>query len=179
MFSRFLLIFLFGTLFCTCTSVSSVKDDQTTDKKLLPVNDDEEKKPEPALTDTIVLKDFNNDAQYSLSQLSMGRPVFMEISASWCEACRDLAKLTEKLKEYYKNAFFFVRVYLPGDLPGAINEDGNIALMEVVDSPAELSLEKSDVFPKVIIFGRGGKKIEAELDGIFPILVYHGIMGNL
>ena len=83
-----------------------------------------------------------------------------------------------KLRAYYKNGVFFIRVYLPGDMPQESNEDGTVVL-EVVESPPEISIETNEIFPRAIIIGRGGKSIEAVFDGIFPILVYHGVLSGM
>jgi thiol-disulfide isomerase/thioredoxin len=178
MFNRQYLFFLALLIFCACSGLE--KNGQIRE---VPVADAEAAEDivieEETLSERIILKDVETGKNYKLSQLSMNRPVFIEISASWCEACKDLAVLADKLRSYYKNGVFFVRVYLPGDvIPENSNESG-IIIMEAVASPPEISIETNEMFPRVIIIGRGGKNIEAVFDGIFPILVYHGVLSGM
>ena len=126
----------------------------------------------------IVLRDLYNGEKYSLSTLSRNRPVFLMLTATWCVACKDLIKTMDRLNEYYRNSIFFVAVYMKGDIPDQY-EFESIPKMELVESPEELPLESNDVFPRAIIISRNGREIETVLDGILPVLVYHGILGNL
>jgi thiol-disulfide isomerase/thioredoxin len=178
MFNRQRFFFLFLLIFCACSGLE--KNGQTLEDPVSETEAVEDVKiEEKTISDRIILKDIETGKNYKLSQLSMNRPVFIEISASWCEACKDLAVLTDKLRSYYKNGVFFIRVYLPGDSIPENSEENGIIAMEVVESPPEISIETNEIFPRAVIIGRGGKNIEAVLDGIFPILVYHGILSGI
>ena len=175
MFIKYFPVFIVLVFFISCTTADKRNE----------VEDNTEKTEEPSLekekesvSEKIILRDYYNDKKYTLAELSMKKPVFMEVSATWCEPCKDLSELTEKLKTYYGTSVFFIRVYLPGDkLPE--NDENDIIRMEIIDSPDELSIETNEIFPRAIIISRDGKRIEAVLDGIFPILIYHGVLSGL
>jgi thiol-disulfide isomerase/thioredoxin len=177
MLSKSLLLFFAVIILSACSTVPDKKSDKS-EADNQPQKIAEEELAEKKLTESIILRDFYNKKNYDLYALSMGRPVFMVLTATWCEACKDLVKLIEQLNQYYKNSIFFVMVYQSGDVPD-INDDSEILKMELVESLDDLDLESNDIYPRSIIFSRSGKEIEAVLDGIFPILVYHGILGGL
>ncbi len=170
-----ILLLFSALLFFSCTTVSKVDTEEPFDEK-------EVFQPSPVkkeyVSDKIILQDFYSGKKYTLRDLSMNRQIFMEVTASWCEACKDLKKVSQKLKAYYKEAVLFVRVYLPGDTPPEHGKKGDILEMEIVSSPEDLSIESGDTFPRVFIFSAGGEDVKAVVDGIYPILIYHGMLAN-
>ena len=92
MFNRQKLFFLL-LLFCACSGLE--KNGHTHEASVSQAEMvGDVKIEEKTISDRIILKDIETGNSYKLSQLSMNRPVFIEISASWCEACKDLAILT-------------------------------------------------------------------------------------
>ncbi len=176
MLNKIILFFLFPVLLA-CSAVPVKNEINLEEKDIQNEEKPEEDEREP-ISDRIILKDFYNGEKYPLSTLSMNRPVFMLLTATWCSACKDMVKTMDRLNEYYRNSIFFVAVYLNGDTPEKYQLE-SIPKMELAESPEELPLESNDIFPRAIIISRNGREIETVLDGILPVLVYHGILGNL
>ncbi len=136
-----------------------------------------EAKEQETIADKIIMRDIFNGQTYSLKKISMNYPVFIEVSASWCSACKEMEKTTEKLYEYFKGKVFFIRLFMAGD--GSQNETDIVPSMEIVSSPEEMKIESSEALPRVLILSKDGTEIVADLTGTYPMLYYYGILSEL
>lgn len=100
----------------------------------------------------------------------------MEISASWCIACKEMHPLTSKLYEIFKGKVFFVRIMLTNDTD--TTESPSFPVMEIDNSPETLSIQTSQMLPRIIILDRYGE-LTADINGQYPILYYYGILSEL
>ncbi|MGI6394119.1 MAG: TlpA family protein disulfide reductase [bacterium] len=155
-------------------SCSGVQKQQEPQSSQTPVTSHEKER--KTVTEEIVVKDIENGESYNLEKLSMGKPVFVEISASWCEPCREMEKITDKLYSYFKGKVFFIRLFMPKDRFDC--ESSPIFSMEAVSSPKELNIEQSEALPRVLILNRKGE-IEADITGTYPMIYFYGILSEL
>ncbi|HNW82319.1 MAG TPA: hypothetical protein PKG52_05435 [bacterium] len=128
------------------------------------------------LVQQILLKDRYNGEIYSLEKISGGRSVFIEISASWCSACKEMYLITSKLYDLFKDKTFFIRITLSPE-----NEtltESPIPVMNIQSSPVDLGIEASSILPRIIILNRSGE-LTADLNGQYPMLYYYGILSEL
>jgi thiol-disulfide isomerase/thioredoxin len=125
----------------------------------------------------IIVRDIYSGETYPLEKISMHYPVFIEISASWCPACKEMEKTTEKLHEYFKGKVFFIRLFMAGD--GSLDENSIIPSMEIASSPEEMKIEYSEALPRIIILSREGVESIADLTGTYPLIYYYGILSEL
>lgn len=129
------------------------------------------------VTDLILVRDIFNRQTYPLSKISNQLPVFIEISASWCPACSEMNKTVDKLSEYFKGKVFFIRLFMAGD--GQIDEESNIPVMEILNSPESVGIEFSEALPRTIILSRNGTEIVADITGTYPMIYYYGVLSEL
>ncbi|HRZ79620.1 MAG TPA: thioredoxin domain-containing protein [bacterium] len=108
--------------------------------------------------------------------MSGGKAVFIEISASWCVACREMHPVTMKLYEIFKSKAFFVRIMLSKSTEEA--ETPTFPVMEIQSSPESLSIQSSQILPRIIIIDRSGE-LAADISGQYPVLYYYGILSEL
>lgn len=173
-------IFLILILCSVSVSCSGMKHDRSGTKITKESNNAEnvsEAKEQETIADKIIIRDIFNGQTYPLKKISMNYPVFIEVSASWCSACKEMEKTTEKLYEYFKGKIFFIRIFMAGD--GSLDETGIIPSMEIVSSPEEMKIELSEALPRVLILNRDGSEVTADLTGTYPMLYYYGILSEL
>ena len=125
----------------------------------------------------IEVRDIFNRETGTLRKISMAMPVLIEVSASWCPACKEMEKITEKLFEYYKGKVFFIRLFRAGDAKS--DENTKIPVMEIISSPEHIGIEFSEALPRVIVLSRNGSEIIADITGTYPLLYYYGILSEL
>ena len=145
-----------------------------------------EKEPEPVelkkkkpITDDIIVRDIYSKEEYPLSKIAMKGIVFIELSASWCKACPEMKATTAKLVEYFGNRVFFIRLYLENDIQEDKEYSDVIPEMAIVSSPAELSLEKTEAMPRVVVLSNSASEISADITGTYPSLYYYGLLSEL
>lgn len=141
------------------------------------VNESVEIKPEKTISDKVILRDTYNREMYPLRKIAGKKPVFIEVSASWCDACKEMEKTTEKLLTYFSGKVFFVRLYMAGDSPESMH--GSITSMEIVSSPETLGIETTQTLPRIVILGKNGGTIIADVTGTYPLLYFYGILSEL
>lgn len=129
-----------------------------------------------SLSQQIILKDRYNGEIYSLEKISGGRSVFMEISASWCSACKEMDPITSKLYEMFKGKAFFIRVMLSSDNEQA--DKTEFPVMEMGPSLDNTEIKNSPILPRVIILDSSGELV-ADISGQYPLLYYYGIISEL
>jgi len=130
----------------------------------------------PGLSEQILLKDSYNGEISSLKKIAGGKAVFMEISASWCIACREMHPVTQKLYEIFKGKAFFVRIMLSKGIEET--ETPPFPVMEIERSPGNLSIQSSQILPRIIIIDSSGE-LTADISGQYPALYYYGILSEL
>jgi len=173
-------IFFILILFSVSASCSGMKKEpsanrmQTENNAVENIDETQEKE---TVAGKITVRDIYSGETYPLEKISMHYPVFIEISASWCPACKEMEKTTEKLYEYFKGKVFFIRLFMAGD--GSFDENSVIPSMEIASSPEEMKIEYSEALPRVLILSRNGKETVADLTGTYPLLYYYGILSEL
>lgn len=175
------ILFLTGflSIILSCSSFRKNDPSTTTQPDLNIERADSEavvKDPE-TISDLIVVRDIFNRETYSLKKISNQMPVFIEITSSWCPACKDMEKTTAKLYEYFKGRIFFIRLFRAGD--AVLDETSTVNAMEIVSSPEKIAIEYSEVLPRVIILDRSGKEVVADINGVYPVIYYYGVLSEL
>lgn len=84
--------------------------------------------------------------------------------------------VTMKLYEIFKGKAFFVRITLSKGAEET--ETPPFPVMEIESSPENLSIQSSQVLPRVIIIDRSGE-LAADISGQYPVLYYYGILSEL
>lgn len=178
--SRLLMFFhyflILSLSFLSCTGYKK-QDSSIIDKTLEEKNDYQRYEEKETLADLIIVKDILNKDSYSLRKISAHMPVFIEVSASWCPACKDMGPVVLKLNEYFEGEVFFVKLFMADD--AVLNENETIPVMEIVSSPENLKIENSEILPRVIILSRKGEEVIADINGVYPLLYYYGILSEL
>lgn len=176
-FYHFLLLALIfpGMVSCAGTkrpdTSEKISTQESTDQK------DETEKLPPTIADMIEVRDILNRETYPLKKISTELPVFIEVSASWCPACKEMEKTTDKLFEYFRGKVFFIRLFRAGDAKS--DENTQVPVMEIINSPENMGIEFSEALPRVIVLSRNGTEIVADLTGTYPLLYYYGILSEL
>lgn len=179
--NKFFLVLFFLVFFLfSCASAEKVKNDE-------PESEDQvEKEPEPlvlkkkkSIAKDIIVRDIYSKEEYPLSKIAMKGIVFIELSASWCKACPEMKATTAKLVEYFGNRVFFIRLYLENDIQEDKEYGDVIPEMVIVSSPAELSLEKTEAMPRVVVLSNSASEISADITGTYPSLYYYGLLSEL
>lgn len=152
-------------------AIKNIKQETSESTKQPSFNDEKD-----SAIDLIFLKDIYNGQVYSLNKISSNLPVFIEVTASWCSACKEMYITTSKLYDLFKEKVFFVRVFLPQDPEKTLKSP--IPAMLISASPAEINIENSQILPRVIIVNKSGD-IAADLSGQYPLLYYYSILSEL
>ncbi len=84
--------------------------------------------------------------------------------------------VTMKLYEIFKSKAFFVRIMLSKSTEEA--ETPTFPVMEIQSSPESLSIQSSQILPRIIIIDRSGE-LAADISGQYPVLYYYGILSEL
>ena len=129
----------------------------------------------PALEDLSIVK-AEDGRPYQVSKLCGKKPVFIEVSASWCDACKELYPITEKLRNMFKNKVCFLRIMID-EKP--FEGDTEIKIVYPVSSPQVLNFARSEVLPRVVVLNNDRKEPYADLSGKYPFLYYYGILSDL
>ena len=138
-----------------------------------------ELKEKKSLADEIIVRDIYSKEEYPLSKIAQKSIVFIELSASWCKACPEMKEITAKLVSYFGNRVFFIRLYLENDIQEERDYNDVIPEMAIVSSPLELSLEKTDIMPRVVVLSNSASEIAADITGAYPSLYYYGLLSEL
>jgi len=132
--------------------------------------------PPPTLEDLVMVMDLEDGRPYQISKLCGELPVFVEVSATWCEACKELYPVTEKLKKMFKGRVCFVRVMID-EKP--YEDETDIKIVYPISSPKVLGLKMSKSLPRVVVLNKGEKEPYADLTGKYPFLYYYGLLSEL
>ncbi|MBP5406889.1 hypothetical protein J6Z19_07050 [bacterium] len=138
-----------------------------------------ELKKKKSVAEDIIVRDIYSNEEYPLSRIATHGIVFIEISATWCKACPEMKATTTKLLDYFEGKVSFVRLYLPDDIQEDREYRDVIPEMAVVSSPAELSLEKTEAMPRVVVLSNSASEIAADITGVYPVLYYYGLLSEL
>lgn len=84
--------------------------------------------------------------------------------------------VTMKLYEIFKSKAFFVRIMLSKSTEEA--ETPTFPVMEIQSSPESLSIQSSQILPRIIIIDSSGE-LAADISGQYPVLYYYGILSEL
>ena len=179
--NRFLLFFLLPVFLSSCASTEASapsEPDQTglSRREVVPL--EIAKKPQNNLLEKIIVRDAYSGEEYPLSRIAQSPAVYIELSASWCEACPEMKVTTAKLVPYFRGRVFFVRLFKPDDTlpePGS----GDVAEMVIVSSPPELDLENTGVLPRVVIISNHGEDVALDATGLYPNLYYYGVLSEI
>ena len=175
----FLLFFLAFSLI-SCASAGTVQNQEPPEKQQKEQNPAPvELKKKKSLADDIIVRDIYSKEEYQLSKIAQKSIIFIELSASWCKACPEMKATTTKLVSYFGNRVFFIRLYLENDIQEDKEYNDIIPEMAVVSSPDELSLEKTEAMPRVIVLSNSASEITADITGVYPILYYYGLLSEL
>lgn len=177
----YLFIFLFCSLFFlfSCSSEGRKTDEKRGSSASKKEISQADILPEPPITDQIIVRDIYSERIYALSELTLRRPVFIELSALWCPACEEMKVVSAKLFEYFRAKLFFIRLFPLKQLEKAEENQGVIPEMEIVSSPAALHLERNEAFPRIVVIDKKGKEVVLDEIGIYPILYYYGLLSEL
>ena len=176
--SVFVLFFLIFSFF-SCATTEKVRNDEDQDVQTEESPKPVELKKKRSLADEVIVRDIYTKEEYPLSRIAQKSIVFIELSASWCEACPEMKETTAKLVSYFGNRVFFIRLYLENDIQEGQEYGGVVPEMAVVSSPKELSLEKTDVMPRVVVLSNSASEITADITGAYPSLYYYGLLSEL
>lgn len=177
--SRYLIILLQIFFLQSCSSVPAKEEVSIEKSAPKPVRVEEKKEiqpPPPSLEDLSIVKDLEDGRPYQISKLCGEQPVFIEISASWCDACKEMYPVTEKLKNMFKGKVCFLRIMVD-EKP--FEGETEIKIVYPVSSPEVLGFARSDALPRVVVLNGGDKEPYADLSGKDPFLYYYGILSEL
>ncbi|MBO4699403.1 hypothetical protein J5690_07335 [bacterium] len=177
----FFFLFFLVFSFLSCATAGKVQDRNQEQAERQPESEPQpvELKKKKSLADDIIVRDIYNKEEYPLSKIAMKSIVFIEISASWCEACPQMRETTSKLVDYFGNRVFFVRLYLENDISEEREYNDVVPEMAIVSSPGELSLEKTEAMPRVVVLSNSASEIAADITGAYPVLYYYGLLSEL
>lgn len=174
-----LLFLLLQFLFLSCSTASVVsKQDKNQDvvEKSEVEKDAQQPPPPPALEELSIVKNIEDGRPYQISKVCGDMPVFIEISASWCDACKELYPVTEKLRNMFKGKVCFIRIMID-EKP--YEGDTEIKVFYPVSSPEVLGFSRSDALPRVVVLNGDDKEPYADLSGKYPFLYYYGLLSEL
>ena len=176
-----LIIFCFLTSFSSCSSVDTKQKNDTESVQTISetVPKPVELKKKKSIAEDIIVRDIYSNEEYPLSRIATYGIVFIEISATWCKACPEMKATTTKLLSYFEGKVSFIRLYLPSDIHEDKEYRDIIPEMAVVSSPDELSLEKTEAMPRVVVLSNSASEIAADITGVYPILYYYGLLSEL
>jgi len=175
--SRFYIVFLLQILILHSCSTVPEKKESVPEKTMKKVEMEYEKSPPaPTLEDFIIIKDTVDGRPYQVSKLCGGLPVFIEVSASWCEACKEMYPTTEKLQKMFKGKVCFLRVMVD-EKP--FDGETHVRIVFPISSPEVIGLKVSAALPRVIVLNKDEKEPYADLTGKYPFLYYYGLLSEL
>ena len=173
-FIFFLVFFLFS-----CATTEKAQTYEQPETQAEPDVKPLELKKKKYLAEEIIVRDIYSKEEYPLSRIVNHGIVFIELSASWCKACPEMKATTTKLLSYFEGKVSFVRLYQLSDIQEDKEYRDIIPEMAIVSSPEELSLEKTDAMPRVVVLGNSGSEVVADITGVYPILYYYGLLSDL
>ena len=176
--SFFAIFFIIFSLF-SCGTTDTVRDQKQSENMTDPAPKPLELKKKKSITDEIILRDIYTKEEYPLSRIVNHGIVFIELSASWCKACPEMKETTAKLVSYFGNRVSFIRLYLENDIQEDREYRDIVPEMAVVSSPVELSLEKTDIMPRVVVLSNSASEVTADITGAYPSLYYYGLLSEL
>ena len=178
--NNFFPVFLFLVfLSVSCASAGEVRNQEEPQVQASSEPAPVELKKKKSIAEDIIVRDIYTKEEYPLSKIAQKGIVFIELSASWCKACPEMKEITAKLVSYFGNRVFFVRLYLGNDIQEDKEYGGIVPEMVIVSSPAELSLEKTDVMPRVVVLSNSASEVAADIIGAYPSLYYYGLLSEL
>jgi len=175
--SSFLLIFL-QIFFLQSCSTPPVKEEPLEKKpveKTVQKVEVKKEPPPPTLEDLSIVK-ADDGRPYQISKICGELPVFVEVSASWCEACRELYPTTEKLRKMFEGKVCFLRIMID-EKP--FEGDTEVQVVYPVSSPEVLNFGRTEALPRVVVLNKDEKEPRADLTGKYPFLYYYGILSEL
>ena len=178
-FFRALLFLIFLSISCASADKLQNQDQEHSEVQTGSEPAPVELKKKKSLADEIIVRDIYSKEEYPLSKIAQKRIVFIELSASWCKACPEMKEITAKLVSYFGNRVFFIRLYLENDIQEERDYNDVIPEMAIVSSPLELSLEKTDIMPRVVVLSNSASEIAADITGAYPSLYYYGLLSEL
>ena len=176
-FFPFLFFLVFSLL--SCATADKVQNQEHLEEQAGSEPAPIELKKKKSLAEDIIVRDIYTKEEYPLSKIAMKGVVFIELSASWCKACPEMKATTAKLTDYFGNRVFFIRLYLENDIQEDKEYSDIIPEMVIVSSPEELSLEKTEAMPRVVILSNSASEVAADITGTYPILYYYGVLSEL
>ena len=176
--SFFIIFFVVLSLF-SCASADKVQNEVEVETAVGPEPTPVELKKKKSLAEDIIVRDIYSKEEYPLSKIAPKGIVFIELSASWCKACPEMKATTTKLISYFEGKVSFVRLYKPDDIHEEKEYRDIIPEMVIVSSPEELSLEKTEAMPRVVVLTNSGSEVAADITGVYPILYYYGLLSDL
>lgn len=171
-------IFFILFSFISCATADKVQNQEESETQAEQPPKPLELKKKKSLADWIIVRDIYSKEEYPLSRIAQKSVVFIELSASWCQACPEMKETTAKLVSYFGNRVFFIRLYLGNDIQEDREYRDIIPEMVIVSSPAELSLEKTDVMPRVVVLSNSASEVAADITGAYPSLYYYGLLSE-
>ena len=175
----FFVIFFVLFLIFSCATAEKVRDDERSETQVEAGPKPVELKKKRSLAEDIVVRDIYSKEEYPLSKIVDHGIVFIELSASWCKACPEMKATTTKLISYFDGKVSFVRLYQPDDIQEEHEYRDIIPEMVIVSSPEELSLEKTEAMPRVVVLSDSASEVAADITGVYPILYYYGLLSDL
>ena len=180
--NRSLFIILLPLFFISCASAevyepsSEPEQSDISQREIVPL--DIKKEPQNNLLEKIIVRDSYSGEEYPLSRIALSPVVYIELSASWCEACPEMKAMTAKLVPYFRGRVFFIRLFKADD-PQPEPESNDVPEMVIVSSPPELGLENTGVMPRVVIISNHGEDISLDSTGLYPNLYYYGVLSEI
>ena len=176
----FILTAFFITFFLfSCATTEKVQSQEQPETQAEPEVKPLELKKKKSLAEEIIVRDIYSNEEYPLSRIVNHGIVFIELSASWCKACPEMKATTTKLLSYFEGKVSFVRLYQLSDIQEDREYRDIIPEMAIVFSPDELSLEKTEAMPRVVVLSNSGSEVAADITGVYPILYYYGLLSDL
>ena len=175
-------VFLFLVfLSLSCATADKVQDQNQEQPEVQAESEPEpvELKKKKSISEDIIVRDIYTKEEYPLSKIAQKSVVFIELSASWCKACPEMKETTAKLVSYFGNRVFFIRLYLENDIQEDREYRDIVPEMVVVSSPVELSLEKTDIMPRVVVLSNSASEVTADITGAYPRLYNYGLLSEL
>ena len=172
-------LFFIVLILFSCATAEKVQNNEQSESQAEAGPKPVELKKKKSLVEDIIVRDIYSNEEYPLSRIVDHGIVFIELSASWCKACPEMKATTTKLISYFEGKVSFVRLYKPDDIQEEKEYRDIIPEMVIASSPEELSLEKTEAMPRVVVLSDSASEVAADITGVYPILYYYGLLSDL
>jgi|GEM_PF-1709644 len=183
---RLLLCGICWVYVCSCGVSLSHKKEETTFREQQPLvsqMDDNQETPFfhsscPASACRIILRDSITGENYTLAVLAGGKPVVVDLSASWCAPCVELTSRLATLHDRFGGRVRFFMLLQKGDAVDRLPSPPPYPVYFLEKAPPDLAISPPSLMPTVLMVGSDGE-VRTVLAGLYPTLVYYSAIADL